>query len=432
MQKLRQIILFPSLLLFALLSGCSGGGGSSSTPPPPPGKVTITVVDDQAVAIADAQIQVFDASTGNPIATLTSGADGIVSASYYEDNIQLKVSAQGYAPSPAPGVPALPIALLSGQTEAVTITLQGLDPLLKIGTISGMVLDQNGLPVVGALVTANDVTSTHSGADGGYTLYNVAEGDVSLTAWIVGLNFPTVGPVALLDGDNLTQDLTASGAATGTVTGNLSVVAAGSVYSGDPIDVTLLHQGSREVIPGLRDFTTSNFNITHVPNGTFDVIASLENDGLVLDPDTSVTQGIPTATINNNTFDMGTLKVTGGVILTNPTPTNFAFPLPELSATPTFAWDASSAYSSVDTYAIEVLDESSNTIWGGFDISGLPTVTVPKSQRTIGYDSDGTATAVLEPGKVYQLKVYARDNGGVYLSASETLDGLFRIATPAP
>ncbi len=440
MQNLRQLFLIPTLLLAALLTGCSGGGGGSNTPPPPPGKVSVTVVDDQAAPVVGAQIQVFDAATGNPIATLTSGADGSVSASYYEDNIQLKVSAQGYAPSPAAGIPPQPIAMIPGQEEAITITLSPLDPTLQIGSISGKVLDTQGLPVSGALVTALDaggttIATAHADHLGDYNLYNVPAGDVTLNAWVAGLNFTPSATITVADADALTgENITASGVASGSVSGKVSFTA----ITGDIVDITLLQPGSREVVPGLRAYTDANgnFDIPFVPNGTFEIIASLENDGYVLDPDTSVTQGIPTVTINNNAVTRD-LKATGSITLTSPE-SNLTFaPLPELSATPTFTWLKDSSYASADDYVIEVVDESSSTVWGGFDAANnyTPRVTVPQGNNPQAlYDFDGSALSALEAGKVYQLRVYARsiDNtatGFTLLSSSETLDGLFRVAT---
>ena len=435
MQNLRQIILLPFLLLFGLLTGCSGGG-SSSTPPPPPGKITVTVVDDQDAAIAGAQIQVFDAASGNPIATLTSGADGNASGSYYEDNIQLKVSAQGYAPSPAAGIPAQPIALIPGQKEAISVTLTPLDPSLQIGSISGTVLDAQGLPVSGVLVTAMELSgattaTAHTGHLGNYILYNVPSGDMTLNAWVVGLNFTPSAAITVADGDVLSgENITASGPANGTVSGKVSFTAT----TGDIVDITLLQPGSREVVPGLQVDTdaSGNYDIPFVPNGTFEIIASLKNDGYVLDPDTSVTQGVPEVTINNNAVNRD-LKVTGSINLTSP-PSNLTFaPLPELSATPTFTWEKDSSYASADDYVIEVVDESSNTVWGGFGPAPTftPQVTVPQGNNPqILYGGPA-----LEAGKVYQLRVYALSNdatttGFTLLSSSETLDGLFRIATP--
>jgi hypothetical protein len=86
---------------------------------------------------------------------------------------------------------------------------------------------------------------------------------------------------------------------------------------------------------------------------------------------------------------------------------------------------------------VEVVDESGDTVWGGFDsaMNFMPLVTVPQgNEPSIGYNSDGTATlALLEPGRHYQLRVYAAvtdltdPRGYRLLSASETLAGIFKV-----
>ena len=81
------------------------------------------------------------------------------------------------------------------------------------------------------------------------------------------------------------------------------------------------------------------------------------------------------------------------------------------------------------------MDESGETVWGGFAPDFTPLVTVPQGNTpSISYNSDGTATLpVLEPGRLYQLRVYAAvtdltdPKGYRLLSASETLDGIFRV-----
>jgi hypothetical protein len=178
--------------------------------------------------------------------------------------------------------------------------------------------------------------------------------------------------------------------------------------------------------------------LSGVPNGEFEIVASLENDGFVLDPDESVTQGIPIVQISDATpvITKG-FKVTGSVQLTNPVSTADAV-IPELGDIPTFTWTKASSYASADYYVVEVVDESGETVWGGFDTAAnnyMPLVTVSQgNEPSVGYNSDGTATlATLEQGRHYQLRVYAavidavEAKGYRLLSAGETLDGIFRV-----
>jgi hypothetical protein len=176
-----------------------------------------------------------------------------------------------------------------------------------------------------------------------------------------------------------------------------------------------------------------------VPYGDFEIIASLENDGYVLDPDESVTQGIPIVQISEAipVITKG-FKVTGSVQLTNPASTIDSV-IPELGNIPTFTWAKASSYASADYFVVEVVDESGETVWGGFDSANnfMPLVTVSQgNEPSVVYNSDGTASlAVLEDGRHYQFRVYAavsdinEARGYRLLSSGETLDGIFR-ATP--
>jgi len=430
-----------AVLIALLATACSSGSGSSYTPRVP-GAITITVVDGSnspATPIAAAHILVIDTSTGNPVDTLTSNSSGTAGGSYILDSVQLKVNAQGYTSSPVSGVQPLPVTLTPGQTSNVTITLYPLDPALALGAVTGTVFNQANTPVVGALVVADngtDAIATNSDSNGNYILYNVPAGQVDITAWKSGYNFPTLAAITITDGQiTADQNIIATGTASGSVSGHVSFTS----ISGNIIDITMLEPGTREVLPGLRAYTdgSGNYTINNVPNGTFEMIASLENDGYVLDPDTSVTQGVPVVTVNNNAITKD-FKVTGGIELDTPaTPVNYVVPV--LSATPTFAWHQASSYSNVDYYIVEVVDESGATVWGGIDPATMtgPVMIAKQDPITIDYNFDGSASLpTLEAGRFYQLRIYARKpdsttpSGYKLISATETLDGVFRVATP--
>jgi hypothetical protein len=179
--------------------------------------------------------------------------------------------------------------------------------------------------------------------------------------------------------------------------------------------------------------------MTDVPYGEFEIIASLDNDTYVLDPDVSVTQGIPLVSISEPASVIANMdfKVTGSIQPTNPPSTTDA-DIPELSNLPTFTWAKASSYASADYYVVEVVDESGDTVWGGFDSAAnnfAPLMTVPQgNDPSVSFNSDGTATlASLEPGRYYQLRLYAavtdfsEPKGYRLLSATETLDGIFQV-----
>jgi hypothetical protein len=109
--------------------------------------------------------------------------------------------------------------------------------------------------------------------------------------------------------------------------------------------------------------------------------------------------------------------------------------VPVLTATPTFTWHSESSYSSANDFAIEVINESGETVWGGFGgldpVEGIPTVTVQGGIYTINY-----AGPALQSGRYYQLRIYAMKddndvnlypNGYKMISVTENLDGVFKV-----
>lgn len=423
-------------LLFIALSGC-GGGGSSDTVPT--GTLELTVIDGaSATPISGARIIVIDGGTGESIDLLSSDASGNASEVYETGALQLRVSTQGYSQSPPPGIPPLPVQIVQDQTTSITVRLYALAAGER-GLISGQVTDNRGLPAVAALIVAEaedgTLLSTISGPNGGYILNNVPTGSATLSAFLGGNNFPVTDLVSVIADTETTQDIAAVSTATGEISGHVSF----SAISGDIIDITLLHPGTRDPLPGLRTLTNAggDYVLTGVPNGDFEIIASLENDGFVLDPDESVTQGVPVVQITEAVPVMTRgFKVTGSVQLTSPDSTTDAS-IPELSSIPTFTWVKASSYASADFFVVEVVDESGETIWGGFDSANnfMPLVTIAQgNEPSVGYNSDGTATlAVLEEGRHYQFRVYAavtdanEIRGYRLLSSGETLDGIFRV-----
>jgi hypothetical protein len=428
-----------TLVGLVALAACGGGGGSNEGLPS--GTLELTVVDgDTNTGLSNVGVIVIDGATGESIDLLTTDGTGRVSKTYATGALQLRVSSQNYAPSPPPGIPPLPVQIVANQTTSVTVSIDAL-PAAERGMISGQVTNDQEQPAGGALivVTAGDgtVLSTTAHADGGYVLHNVPIGTATLTAFLGGYNFDPTGPVTVITDANTDQNIMAVGTANGEISGHVSFTS----ISGDIIDITLLHPITRDTLPNLRVLTDGggSYLMRDVPYGEFEIIASLENDGFVLDPDLSVTQGIPMVLISeiapviaNKDF-----KVTGSIELTNPASITDAS-VPELGDLPIFTWAKASSYASADYYVVEVVDESGDTVWGGFDSPAnnfTPLVTVPQgNDPSAGYNFDGTATlASLGPERYYQLRVYAvvvdtaEAKGYRLLSAGETLDGIFWV-----
>lgn len=437
--SMRLVVLATAGIL--LLNACS----SDSNDAPPTGTLELTVVNDETNGgLPNARVVVIDGASGESIDILTTNADGKVSKTFAPSTLQLRVSTQDYAPSPPPGIPPLPVQIVANETTAVTISLRAL-AVAERGMISGRVTTDQGAPAGSALVvvTAGDGTalSTTAHSDGNYVLHNVPAGPAMLNAFLGGYNFGAAGPVDVTNDANVEQNIQAAGLATGEISGHVSFTA----ISGDIIDITLLHPVTRDALPNLSVPIDSggSYLMRDVPFGEFEIIASLDNDGFVLDPDTSVTQGIPVVSVTelapviaNEDF-----KVTGSVELTNP-PSIIDANVPELGNLPTFSWAKASSYASAEYYVVEVVDESGETIWGGFDSAAnnfTPLVTVPQGNEPgAAYNFEGSAIlSSLEAERYYQLRVYPAvvdtsvPKGFRLLSASETLDGIFRVA-PQP
>ena len=431
-------------MVFLTLFIAVGCGGDSGEAPPPTGTLELTILDsDTGNGIAEARVIVFDGFTGESIDLLSTDGNGEVSKVFDVGSLLLDVSSQDYSASPPPGIPPLPVQIVSNETTAITVSLNRL-PAADRGIISGSVTNDQGQSAAGALivVTAADgtVSSTTTHSDGSYVLHNVASGSATVETFLGGLNFAPITAVNVSPNSTKRQDIQAAGTATGEISGHVSFTA----VSGDIIDITLLHPATRDTLPNLSVLTDSggSYTMNGVPYGEFEIVASLDNDDFVLDPDLSVTQGVPVVTITEvaPTISNRDFKVTGSIGLSNPAD-SIDGSVPGLGDTPTFTWVKSSSFASASYYVVEVVDESGATIWGGFDLpvnNFAPIVTVPQGNEPSAlYNFDGTALlSVLSPNRHYQLRIYAAvedvsdPKGYRLLSASETLDGIFKVAAP--
>ncbi len=125
-------------------------------------------------------------------------------------------------------------------------------------------------------------------------------------------------------------------------------------------------------------------------------------------------------------------SVTGGVSLASPTNAMAStLPVDVKASGLTFTW---SQYASADNYVIEVTNQSGRVIWGGFSNNWTTrNMLLPKTQTSVAFNSDGTATEQLVVGKVYRWKVYvSKDDsrealGWKLISASEDQQGMVKI-----
>ncbi len=452
LSTLRRFMLV--VLLGVTLSGCNDD--SSSTTATPTGKLSGTVTKaatTPALAIKDASVTIFNAKNNSPVATVTTDASGNYSRDLSAGSYYVKVAAQGYNAVPPILLEPVPFAITSGKTTTNDIEMLAATNTTT-GWISGKVwVGDSGKK--GVLVVASNGTAAYSalsGADGKYTIYNVPQGDYSLTGYLAGygMQFPvndvsvTANSAAtiLFAGD--TTDVIPVALTTNIplVKVNVSLNAIGTITATpETLLVSLIHPLTRETIPGLtqsQPYSPSiSYQFSGVADGTYLVRASYANDTIVVDPDAIVKFGEPEviASIGSVYPDQVDLKVTGAVLLNSPTNAmESAAPTLITETAPTFSW---SAYSSASDYVIEVMDATTGTvIWGGFSGSydaTLKNIVIPASETSILFNKDGMATSALLPGHVYRWRIYASKDdvkeatGWKLISVSEEQQGLFKI-----
>lgn len=334
----------------------------------------------------------------------------------------LRADAAGYVTFPKPPRTALPVdmAAASGNPPVVksTATNIGLIPLPNatgLGAVSGHVKsDHPG----GTLVVAGGSTGIADTA-GAYTVFNVQPGtSVAVQGYASGVNLKPATADVKAGATTKNVDLDALGKATATVSGTVQIVNApgGSATSVIlVVDATFDPNVARgEAPPGLKaEGVTGAWSIPNVPDGTYDVLAAFENDGLVRDPDTSIggTKIIKITVSGSNQAISQGFKVTGALTVSQPPD-----PSPNvatMSGTPQFAWASDP---SAGSYSADIYDALGNKTWGQTGIAG------PKGNGDVTLTYGGPA---LKPGMFYQLRAESLSKAGVPISATEDLKGVF-------
>jgi hypothetical protein len=412
--------------------------------------------------------QVVDAVTLAPLAgALVNGLDrtsaplGEVAVSDEAGRYELQVSAprlpdgelapeaaytlQGFArdyqPFPSGIRVALPISVADAAYDEALAAFIIENPSTTVGlielpaeqrggvTISGRVLgDAPG----GAMVIAEgQVPAPYAVADstGAYTLFNVRAGGPTLRGYRRGLEV-VPRPLTVVDVDQADIDLEvmAEGdAMLAAVSGSVNIVDGGgggltsvvlvpsSVFNGNLLRGPVPF-GLRAPDPGLAPDVSGSFVIAGVPAGTYKVLAALENDGLVRDPDLT----IGGTTLVEITVEAGraaalpeAFKVTGALAVTSP-----GADRPEVvGAEPTFIFADDS---SEDYYIVRVFDVFGALVWEDAMVPGV------SGSKTVEVAYAGPA---LVPGMYYQFRATsARDKGaGSAISQTEDLRGVFVV-----
>jgi len=430
------------LTLFVTLSlvACGGGGGGSSSRTPS-GTLVVTVdaASDHSV-VTGASIAVYN-SSNQIVATWNSDVNGEYETSLSPGTYYVKITAQDYNPLPLTGQSAIPFEIVDNQTTTESYSLDAHPSAGTTGQFSGTVALTGGAGVAGMLIVAGDsgqnlFASAISGIDGVYEMYNVPPGNYTLTAYRAGYRESTEihTTVAVAVDDNFTDnDISIEENANANLSGQVTFLA----IANGTVDITLVHPDTRDTIPGCSTTNDGNNNYTlvAVPPGTFIAWASFRNDGYIIDPDNIAKFGLPEVTFSRTSGDQTQdFSVTGSVTIVSPT--NAASPVaPQVvnTATPTFTWES---YPSAKEYIIEVFDSQGNTIWGGYDASGVVVnhAQIGASATSVAFNFDGSAIATLQDGQTYRWKIYADDDATLniqnLISASEEQMGLFTYQAP--
>jgi hypothetical protein len=417
------------LLPFILLVFFAGCGEDDPVSPPSTGTIVISVksVADTS-AVASANVVLFNANSGASITRAFTAGDGSVTfQSVPVGNYYVTISAQGYKDSPQRNISPVPFSVSGGATTSRTFYLDVL--VGAFGKIDGTVNPL--LPDI--LITAQAGSTsyhTYTGPDGYYVLYNVDFNTYTLRGIKSGYINPTE-PTATISSasPNATVQITLTQVTGANLSGKVTFLAVNNGI----VDVSILDRRTHSVVNGLTTIidTARNYSINNIPNGDYLAWASYKNDGYVMDPDWLFKNpGALNLTINNDTARVLDFSVTGAISLVSPTnPMNEVIPVVADSVIPLLQW---TAYPQAKEYIIEVFDVNGNLIWGGFDAAGvIRHPQIPKELNSIRFNFDGSASAELISGNIYQWRIYADDDAApnvqTLLSGSEDLMGLFIV-----
>ena len=387
--------------------------------------------------IGAARVTALDAN-GSPAASVAvSDADGIYALSIpavrdedgepIRSDVTLRADASGYVSFPSGVRTALPIDLSAatasddGWTVASAATDIGLvaqpDGTGTASIYGTVERTQDGTGVLVVVEQGDEGVSAVADIDGSYAVFNLASGSADVTAYARGASYEHVA-AQLDDGAATEVDLAGTDAARGAVSGNVQIV---NAPGGATTSVILVVESTFDDVlargdmpPGLRapsppaePNVSGDYSITGVPAGSYVLLASFENDGLVRDPDTSIggTQIQHIEVVGGETISAEGFKVTEALALTSP-----GSDAPEMvTEAPLLRWEDDS---SEDTYAVEVFDALGHLAWSE-QIEGVS-----------GDDPSLLYGGPLESGMYYQFRVTSIKDG-VPISRTEDLRGVF-------
>jgi hypothetical protein len=302
------------------------------------------------------------------------------------------------------------------QTAATTIALIPLTTTTGLGTISGKVTSEKP---GGTLVVTSQGRSGIADLSGNYVVFNVPSGSAEVHGYAAGVQLKPANVTVEADKELTGVDLTPiADGKLGTVSGSVNIVNApgGSVTSVVlAVKETFIESLEIGEVPrGLRATNVSNsFEIKGVPDGNYVVLASLDNDKLVRDPDTSIsgTQIVSLTVTNGALSTCGfNFKVTEALGVVSPG----AEKPEQVSANPTFTWKDDS---SEDMYQLVVFNAFGDKVWEVLDVPP------GKGSADVSVTYGGPA---LMSGMVYQFRATSMRKG-VPISRTEELRGVFEL-----
>jgi hypothetical protein len=381
-------------------------------------------------SIANANVVLYNANSGESVSRVFSGSNGTAK---FEDlspgNYYVRISAQGFNEVPQGSVSPVPFSVSSGQTFSQKYYMNVLQG--TFGKIEGTVNPNlAGFLIVATSSGMNSEYHTNSGPDGYFVLFNVPYESYEVDAIKSAYQSANQPQVTLTSGSSsATVQINVNQITGSTLTGKVTFLA---VENG-VVDISLLDKISHTVVNGLTAMIDSsrNYVINNIPAGEYIAWASYENDGYVMDPDWIFKNpGALNVSFSTDASKVRDFSVTGVITIISPTnPPGEITPALADSLFPTFHWNA---YPQTKEYIVEVRDINGNLIWGGFTESGeIRHSQIPKEWNSVEFNFDGSASLPLQPGNIYQWRIYADDDAKsdvqTLLSSSEDLMGLFRV-----
>jgi hypothetical protein len=397
-------------------------------------------VSDES-AIAGARVVPLDAN-GAPAGRVgVSDADGnyTVGVAVTRDvdgvpigagTVTLRADASGYQPFPGGIRTSLPVDVgqategddgWSLQTPLTDIGLVPLGDGAPSGSIHGAVeVPGAGIGVLVVAEQGDASLTAVADTSGDYRIFNAASGGWSVTGYAIGANHATVS-ADVPDGGDVEANIGIEGDATATVSGTVQIV---NAPGGSGTSVILAVESTFDELtargsapPGLRlpeDGAAPNISgdyaFTGVPDGRYVVLGAFEDDGLVRDPDYE--QGgteIQHIEVSGGDVTVDGFKITEALEIFSPGGNGPE----EVSGSPVLKWKDDSGEKAYD---ILVFDSLGQIVWE-HTIDG-----VSGDDPAVTYAGDA-----LETGMFYQFRVTSIDQGGVPISRTQDLDGVFQI-----